>query len=199
MYSSASVSLARLVLLLHVLVQNVFSIPVSVRVGVTSALGGNVCVGGDVGLTNTSIQLQYRVVDPNLQPAMEWAFLDVISLTRGKFQYDRTLTVEVDDMFVQFRLLQLEHGGDVCNCWSVGIFYVQGVPADVSRIQCSRQSGDLAPPLFCGNLARYARGFITTVFRTNGISDGSCTSDSVWLIADKGLYPPQCHDVFPRM
>ena len=138
-----SVSLARLALLLHVLLQSVNSIPVSVRVGISSAFRGSVCVGEDVGLTNTSIIVQYRAVDHNLQSATEWVFLDAILLIGGNFQVDRTLVVDVDNMFVQFRLLQLEHGGDVCNCWSVGIFHIQGVPADLNRIQCSRQSEDL--------------------------------------------------------
>ena len=53
--------------------------------------------------------------------------------------------------------------------------------------------------LFCGNLARYARGFITVVFRVDGTSNGSCTDDSAWLIADRGLYPTQCDTVLPRM
>ena len=75
------------------------------------------CVGGPVaGLTDTSVLVQYRLNPGN---NTEWTYLADISLDET---FDGTLpAIDVQDR-VQFRLLQQEHGGSVCNCWSITRF-----------------------------------------------------------------------------
>ena len=91
------------------------------------------CVGGAVGLTNISVLLQYRTV--TLPKLSEWTFLAELS---PKEASNRSLQVpQLDEgVGVQFRLLQLEHGGGRCNCWRVQRLEVAGAsihfaPSDV--------------------------------------------------------------------
>ncbi len=71
------------------------------------------CIGGDVGLTNTSVLVQFRATSQQRTSESEWRFLAVIDLKLGLNE-----SLELPDMQrVQFRLLQLEHGGGSCNCW----------------------------------------------------------------------------------
>lgn len=77
--------------------------------------GPSSCIGGDEGLTNTSVLVEYRPVET---PQPEWSFVAEVSTSQ---HYNQTLQFNLNDSIeaVQFRLLQLEHGGGECNCWSV--------------------------------------------------------------------------------
>ena len=158
------------------------------------------CVGEDVGLTNTSVLLQYRTVRLPDQ-LLGWRFLAEIS---PKENFNRSLEVvpQLDEgVGVQFRLLQLEHGGGRCNCWRLERLKVvinndtlSFVPPHV----CLRVSDN---DEICGGFASYARGVITKVLAYNGTITEDCPGDSrTTLISNKGSpLPASCDQVVPRM
>ena len=104
-----------LLLLIHVASLNVFARKTNVQLGLQIVpVNDPNCVGGPVaGLTNTSVLVQYRLLGGG---NTEWSDLADISLDET---FERTLMVEDVEHPMQFRLLQLEHGGGECNCWDI--------------------------------------------------------------------------------
>jgi hypothetical protein len=184
-------------LLLQLLIQNVVSnrTPVIVDLQIASAAGS--CVGGDVGLTNTSIILEYRIVN-NVSALTEWMFLADIPPTEV---FIEEFVMTFDD-YVHFRLVQLEHGGFGCNCWDIITFSIRGLVSSLhlSPNVCLKQPGNETPTPFCGDFrARVARGMITRPHSAQGIAI-NCPADSVGLIPSIGPpVPSECDNITPRM
>ena len=126
------------------------------------------CIGGDVGLTETSVLAQYRPAESsNLG---EWEFLKEIDLNQG---FNGTLLVNTTTRSIQFRLLQVQHGGGGCNCWQVneanmtiGNDLVTMGSIFFSERCFSVPTGMVS--VFCGGSASRARGFISEALRYNG-------------------------------
>ena len=156
------------------------------------------CIGGnEVGLTNTSVQFQYRTISTT-SVIGDWITLDALPVNRTS---DVTHNLEFDGNVggVQFRLLQLEHGGGGCNCWDVQSSF----EASLFNDYCFRAS-----PIedeFCGGNARDVRGIISDVQYFNtltlGVRRDDCPGDSdSELISNKGPPLPQnCSTAIPRM
>ena len=158
----------------------------------------SVCIGGnEVGLTNTSVQFQYRSIS-TASVIGDWITLDALPVNRTS---DVTHNLDFDGTVggVQFRFLQLEHGGGGCNCWDIPLFSfnMNGTIRSVSI--CFRvPSGNN----FCSGNARDARGGISNAFYfLNNLNSEDCPGDSdSTLISDKGPPLPQdCSTTIPRM
>ena len=155
------------------------------------------CIGGnEVGLTNTSVQFQYRSISTT-SVIGDWITLDLLPVNRTS---DITHNLEFDGTVggVQFRLLQLEHGGGGCNCWDV-----QSSSEGLFNDHCFRVS-----PIedeFCGGNARDVRGIISGARYFNTLTPGvrrdNCPGDSgSELVSNKGPPLPQnCSTAIPRM
>ena len=152
---------------------------VSLRLEIESMTSNatDACNGGDVGLTNTSVLVQYRLTSsPQGETVTEWRFLAEID---PKIELNDILDLPPDDessvqgtvQGVQFRLLQLEHGGGSCNCWSVLTAMVMWSGSNctdnicVENIRghhCYRMSANQENQRYiCGGTASGARGFIS--------------------------------------
>ena len=86
-----------------------------------SSVNSSVCIGGQkVGLTDTSIKLEYReVFDCGANMSLsQWKQAAVIPVEDNGVQ-NVTLSYPEAVQGIQLRLLQLEHGGGGCNCWEV--------------------------------------------------------------------------------
>ena len=178
---------------------------VTVNVTVDAQAELDPCIGGDVALTDTSVQLQYREVYNS--SVAEWMTLDVI---RIGIYYNQTKNLtyfsSCDVLGVQLRLLQLEHGGFKCNCWEVvslearvsDHLYIYN-----STYQCASRESKWQN-LYCGGRFLDARGLITNVlylYRVNSAEwNGSCPGDSnIELISNKGPPLPSCSTATPRL
>ena len=147
------------------------------------------CIGGQSqGLTDTSVLLQYRTVQDSSAMLSsdaaplsgrfdEWSHLANLSIPSHNSTYH--VLQETAELRggrggggvggLQFRLLQLEHGGDECNCWGVHkmSFKVTGmsnlshtwIDNDTCFESSRSSSGD-----FCGGVARKSRGRVSRVF-----------------------------------
>ena len=153
------------------------------------------CIGDEeVGLTDTSILFQYRAII-NTSVIGDWRTLAALPVDTIKG--------------VQFRLLQLEHGGGGCNCWEVQSFSItinnRAISEDACYIKGSQsESKSIGNRRFCGGIASDARGLISRVLYFNGANDGEdCPGDSSsTLISNKGPPLPQdydCSTAIPRM
>ena len=118
---------------------------ITVNLEIASSHGSeNNCVGGQVGLTNTSILVHYRLYE-STSPVVEWTFLRDVNI-RDSSQATTVISTNISVIGVQLRFLQLEHGGEGCNCWEVtnlDINVIAGqaelsspVPIDVVTIYC---------------------------------------------------------------
>ena len=155
------------------------------------------CIGGDVGLTESSVAIQYRLISPQSSPVSEWRFMSEIDPSAG---FDGTLPFTTDGSSrngVQFRLLQLQHGGGSCNCWKVleASAAINGEPNNVLS-PCVKAPSNLNASLFCGGIASKARGFISEVQnRGQGGKEECPDNSSMSLISSKGPpLPPTCPD-----
>ena len=188
--------------LLHLNGWSVCSVSVELETG---SVDDDRCVGGDVGLTNISILLQYRTMFQN--SISEWRFLAEL---HPKENFNRSIGVvpQLDEgVGVQFRLLQLEHGGGRCNCWRLERMEV--VLSNGTKISlsfepphvCHRESGNNDNSVICGRYASEARGVITRVLTYDGVITNDCPSDSrTTLISSKGSpLPASCDQMVPRM
>ena len=82
------------------------------------------CDGGNAGLGDTALRLEFRSNASNFQ----WVeAASGIPIDGGLY----STTVRADCECVEFRLVQEEHGGGDCNCWSVGSVEVNGVAVDL--------------------------------------------------------------------
>ena len=178
---------------------------VTVDVTVDAQVELDPCVGGDVALTDTSVQLQYREVYNS--SVAEWMTLDVIRISTY-YNQTRNLThfSSCDVLGVQFRLLQLEHGGFECNCWefvSLEARVSDNLYIYNSMYQCASTESKWQN-LYCGGSVLDARGLITNVlylYRVNSAEwNGSCPGDSnIELISNKGPPLPSCSTATPRL
>ena len=165
-----------LLLLIRVAALNVFASNTDVQLGLQIVpVNDPNCVGGPVaGLTNTSVLVQYRLRGGG-RDNTEWRDLADISLTET---FNELLqAIDVQDR-IQFRLVQLEHGGGVCNCWDIESFRLdvdgnsQFMAFDFSRTDavdqylCHRSGPGVIPgSRICGgDQGRDARGIVTKVF-----------------------------------
>ena len=152
------------------------------------------CIGGDVGLTETSVLVQYRFIT-SVQSATQSTTTDWRTLTKidPKIGLDETLNLTIPGssaLGVEFRLLQLEHGGGSCNCWSVEEAIVESIGGLIINQEvgmCFRTQESE----FCGGTASRARGFISTpTLQTSTVNDCPERS-SEFLIAPKESPLPQ--------
>ena len=161
------------------------------------------CIGGGVGLTNTSVLVEYRIVNTTSSPASvgEWRFLAAEFVTR-------TINIEKNEAQIhhsaadgfQLRLLQLEHGGRQCNCWRLNSITVDcgGDMTDNSTAMCSQQGNTSS--LFCGGYASRARGLITEVYCSVSNNSEPCPGDSDTLLPSGGpALPSHCETSDFRM
>lgn len=178
------------------------------------------CVGGIAGLTNTSVLVQYRLYEGDLE---EWIFLDEVnisavsanSITSSQFELPQNGSARG----VQFRFLQLEHGGTGCNCWEVMHVTVSLALSDppvlrqlamgnfenINHVKCLVQGLENdGEEKFCFSFANEARGAITQVFffsNDPGVDTHLCPGESrSELITPKGsTLPENCNTMTPRM
>lgn len=173
------------------------------------------CIGRDVGLTNTSIMLQYRLFESSAAPPQqEWTFLAEVSISGEQVRsHSIILPSDLLPRGLQFRLLQLEHGGKGCNCWEVEEFtaalHVPNSAAvslaaftNINKFECfSRGQQNAGKQTFCFGSGNEARGVITKALYFGGEVGAECpgNSDSM-LISPKGMaLPENCDSVNPRM
>ena len=98
---------------------------VAVDLTINSLQNTGDCVGGNVGLTDTSVQVQYREFTTSSSGQSDWKTLVSIPINGSQnISVMENMTLANSVKGVQFRLLQLEHGGGECNCWEV--IQVQG-------------------------------------------------------------------------
>ena len=166
------------------------------QVSAYSSTATDACVGGDVGLTDTSVSVQYRLASvPQGTTLSDWKVLSEID---PKIGYHETLDLppitENSVKGVQFRLLQLEHGGGSCNCWRVEEARATWDEGENSTTlsHCFRMSTADDGSLFCGGIASRTRGFISETVHFNNGTIEPCPSDSnSTLISSKGSPLPQ--------
>ena len=141
------------------------------------------CVGGPVaGLTDTSVLVQYRLRGEGGDNT-EWRDLADINLNET---FNEALLVEDVEHPMQFRLVQLEHGGGVCNCWDIEHFRLRATDVGnngmrtelmitsfnfgqtdvIDQYLCHRSGPGVVPgSRICGgDRGRDARGIVTKVF-----------------------------------
>ena len=171
------------------------------------------CIGGPVvGITNASVLLEYRqiatqtTITQTTDSTPGWIFLADIDPNEG---FNQTLEIDVNSTLssgVQFRLLQLEHGGGVCNCWAVQRMALI-VDSNTTALNfnepntlCGYRSDNLFFENICGRLASEARGFITRILNFNG-TRGSCPGDTnTTLVSTKvPISTTGCSTQEPRM
>lgn len=165
------------------------------------SLQGTECIGGSVGLTNTSVLLQFREVMADAVP-WEWTDLAVMNITfEGGPPVRITSSFTVDNSTVQglqFRLVQLEHGGGGCNCWSLDSAIVTlGQELKLLETQPFIQPREhtfcfttgMEETTFCDLGAGEARGGVTRVLYLPGNNGSRCIGDSNRLLFPMGGPP----------
>ena len=187
---------------------------ITVNLEIASSHGSeNDCVGSQVGLTNTSILVHYRLYE-STSPVGEWTFLRDVNIGDTS-QGTTVISTNISEIGVQLRFLQLEHGGEGCNCWKVTNLGTNVIPAgqdelsspvsiDVVTSYChlngitgrGRNRG-----IFCSGSASEARGVTTPVVYFNSNNGDRCPGNSSdYLIAPKGRpLPENCSSTNPRM
>ena len=154
------------------------------------------CNGGDTGLTNTSVLVEYRVVNTTSSTSSvgEWRYLYGVVVGNGIVNLPRAQLD--DDSGFQLRLLQLEHGGGECNCWTLSSFSVDcGESITSTNITlCSEQARFFTTSsVFCGGYASRARGMITEVYCSVSNNSEACPGDSDTLLPSGGpALPSHC-------
>ena len=118
---------------------------------------GHTCKGGDTGLTNTSLLVEYRVVNTTSSPASvgEWRYLADRSTP---LNIEREQLLDSAAGGFQIRVLQLEHGGGKCNCWTLNTSTLRvncgGGMINTSTDMCGHQGlADDDSMLFCNDYA----------------------------------------------
>ena len=160
------------------------------------AFSDSPCIG-QVDLTNASIQFQYRTIS-NSSAIGNWITKDAIPLLGGG---PRTYHLNFDSTVegVQFRLLQLEHGGGGCNCWEVQSFAIAG--ANIQPCYLRGTNSRSINEFYCDGIASDSRGVISHALYFNDVNGEDCPGDSSsTLISNKGPPLPQdCSTAIPRM
>ena len=167
-----------------------------------TGLAGFDCVGGSVdGLTNTSVLLQYRVLPDAATTLQQWQ--DLAAFPAGEdTDALRSLPLSSSVQGVQFRVLQLEHGGGGCNCW-----YLLSVAVTLDSASAQLLSSEnntcfttSSSPAYCDGGAGEARGVVTRVFYFPGNNGTMCGNDTDTLIPNQGpSLPPNCSMEIPRL
>ena len=164
------------------------------------------CLGGEtLGLTNTSVLVEYRLLQIATLSAnaseTAWRFLAEVNASQG-FDQNLSLDIEVpvDSHGFQLKLLQREHGGGGCNCWRVASLALSncsnGSYSDYGVCRTRRGSNGV----FCLGRAWQHRGMITTAFYCSELSSYECPEGSTDLIPLKGsALPLNCDEMSPRM
>ena len=169
------------------------------------------CNGGDTGLTNTSLLVEYRVVNTTSSTSSvgEWRYLYDVVVGNGIVNIPRAQLD--DDSGFQLRLLQLEHGGGECNCWTLTSISVDcGESINSTDITlCSREQatvrefwwfGYYRSIVVCGGYASRARGMITEVYCSVSNNSEPCPGDSDTLLPSGGpALPSHCETSDFRM
>ena len=206
---SPHISVVLIVLVCLINTQGTTSV-ITVSLEISSELGSDRdCPGGDVGLTNTSILVHYRLYGDESLPE-EWQFLASIDIRDNS---RRELDINSNVSSLQLRLLQMEHGGPGCNCWEVRRLRLSSIDGnmatspitldDIRRIRCNSK-GLNNGGRFCLLSAYEVRGVVTGVINlrsTNGMNDIACPGNSSdFLIAPKGpALLENCSTTTPRM
>ena len=159
------------------------SLAVNLGIGIGVIQTNQDCFDHRIGLTNTSILVEYRIVNTTSSPTSvgEWRYLaDAIPPSNVQAQ----LHDSAEGGF-QLRLLQLEHGGGGCNCWSVNSI---NVDFGVSMVTMCTNQGLINNniKLFCMDYASRARGMITEVYCSVSNNSEPCPGESETLIQNKG-------------
>ena len=117
--------------------------------------------------------------------------------------------------FIQFRVVQLEHGGGHCNCWglaNVTMFSTSGGPTVNLTNGCAQQSmlieegilDDCSPQveqMFCEGSASVPRGVVSRPHLRN-LNSSSLPCERIVggsHVSDPQPSLPQTCDTFPRM
>ena len=169
---------------------------VAVDMTINSLQNTGDCVGGNAGLTDTSVQVQYRefLTSGSGSGQSDWMTLILIPIDGSQkiISVMKNMTLADSVFGVQFRLLQLEHGGGECNCWEVT--QVQG--------RVNNSTSLLTNPClvrYCEGSASDARGVITEVLYLVMNSGRRCP-DSSTLISNKGpAITEDCSTITPRL
>ncbi|XP_064399841.1 uncharacterized protein LOC135346210 isoform X4 [Halichondria panicea] len=175
------------------------------------------------GLTEdgTQIRVEFRLLTgQNFNPG-EWISAGNVTLDEG--DRSQTLTIgEIDpgadvNEFIQFRVLQSEHGGGSCNCWGLSNFTVNTImdsgnkskTIDITE-ECDEQSSSVIGMismdevrLFCGGSASVPRGIVTaadllglgnTTIQCNQVNGSNS-------LIDPGVAAPteDCTAAYPRL
>ncbi len=143
---------------------------------------------------DTKIQLDCREIGMDTTGLVGgWKNLTLITLDEKKI-----IGIDINEDKVQFRFLQLVHGGDGCNCWKLFMLRIR----TTGHYVLVRQIANFDPNMYtcitstiipneheainyCGG--EVARGFITKVISTNGSLDG-CPGDSNNLLSGYNNY-----------
>ena len=193
---------------------NIVSLSLAVNIDLSITAGdllpflSSTCIGGDeVGLTNTSVLVEYRIVNTTSSPPSvgEWRYLDDV-IPDEVSPIQTQLHDSAADGF-QLRLLQLEHGGGGCNCWSVSSIGVDcgvGMTDDDTTLTmklCSQQGSSVEfTTVFCFESARRARGMITEVYCSVSNNSEPCPGDNDTLLPSGGpALPSHCETSDFRM
>ena len=169
---------------------------VAVNLTINSLQNTEDCVGGNVGLTDTSVQVQYREFTNSSSGQSDWMTLVSIPIngSQNSISVMENMTLANSVFGVQFRLLQMEHGGGECNCWEV--MQVQGRvnnSASLLNNHCLVR--------YCGGSASDARGVITEALYFGLNSGRRCpTNSDSTLISNKGpAITENCSTITPRL
>ena len=169
---------------------------VAVDLTINSLQNTGDCVGGNVGLTDTSVQVQYREITDSGDRQSDWMTLISIPINGSQnISVMENMTLANSSVFgVQFRLLQLEHGGGECNCWDV--MQVQGRFNNSTSLLTN-----YCLVRYCGGSASDARGVITEALYFNGSNVNRCPGGSnSTLISNKGpAITENCSMITPRL
>ena len=191
----------RVLVVVIFLTSAVTGLSVNVELNLESVAGS--CLGGEtLGLTNTSVLVEYRLLQiatPSANASeTAWRFLAEVNSSQG-FDQNLTITIEVpvDCHGFQLKLLQREHGGGGCNCWRVASLALSNCSnGNYSDFVACSMEGHTRNGSFCSDSARKPRGMITTAF----LSSNECPGDSDRLDPLKGSsIPLNCDEMSPRM
>ena len=100
--------------------------PLSLTVQFLSHTPSVECYGGNSGLGDTALRLEFRSNATNT----EWVKVESGIPTEENL-YSTTVGADCD--CVEFRLVQEEHGGGPCNCWRIGDIMVDTHRAVLAR------------------------------------------------------------------
>ena len=158
-----------------------------------------------MGLTNISVVAQYRALetvstDPVRTAVLDWVFLAEVNLTQD---FDQVIEFTLNDteQGVQFRFLQMEHGGGECNCWDLITALEIFLDDTMMAVSPCIQTDSTVTALLCGLRASEPRGATTIGYYFTGSDGEMCPGNSsVGLISDQGPPLPQnCATASPRM